>query len=347
MLGSMTEAGPSAVADAAGALGMGRLAVVVDEARAEASLVAAAGQITAATVAFTVRHTSGFLCVALTGTRAGELGVPPMACGRDVEGGNPFLVSLDARHGITTGISAHDRAATIRCLADRQARPDDFARPGHVMPIEVHPGGILERAGPAEAAVELCRLAGSPPVALVSTLVTEDALQTLGPVNAKLFAQRHRLPMVTVAELVLQRCRTAPALRRVREAEVLVAGATFRVVTYRSQDNETEHVAAVLGDVSNARGVVVEVHDSCPADEMFGEAACACRGRLAGAAHRIVDRGAGVLLRMHTGGAVRATTEPFRCPNSNPHAGRSRAIVDFLLNDLQSHTEAAPAHWRA
>lgn len=256
----------STVASAVSALAMDGLVVVVDEARGESYLVVPAEQASTATVAFAVRHTSGFLCVALTGKRARELGVPRMVYGTDRDDRHSFLVSVDARDGITTGISAHDRAVTIRALADRQARAEHFVRPGHVMPIEVRADGVVGSAGPAEAAVELCRMAGSPPVALVSALVTEDALHTLGPTGATRFAQRHRLPVVTVAELVRQRTRHLPVLRRVGDADLPMAGVLLSVVTCRCHGDESEQVAVILGDASDAgclagRGKEERTHD--------------------------------------------------------------------------------------
>lgn len=300
-------------------LGSGRPVVLLDDAGpgpAAGVLVAAAAAVDPATMAFVVRCGSGVVGVALPGERLDALRLPPQVTGGR---GPAFAVSVDLRRGVTTGISARDRAATVRALADPGLRPDDLVRPGHVLPVRARDGGLAERARPAEAALALCAAAGAAPAALLATLVAPDG-DVAGPAATAAFAAGHGLAVATVSDLA----RTMTPLRRSVSAVLPTRHGRFTAVAF--DDGASEHLVLLRGEPGP--GTAVAVHEECLAADVLGSLRCGCAGRL-DAALAAVDRaghGAVVLLRAPARGFA-VCTPGLRSPGTG-------SIVDRILADL-------------
>lgn len=281
------------VEDALAELVRGKPIVVVDD-DTGGDLVCAAEFVTPALVAFLVRYTSGYLCVALTECDADRLGLPPLVSG------DPHGVSVDARHGTGTGISARDRAHTARLLADPSTVAGDLARPGHVVPLRARAGGVLECTGRAEAAVDLVRLAGLRPASLLGAIVGEhDPAEMARPAELAEFAARYDLCMITIEELVaFLRPRH---IERVAEKRVRLCDKWFRSVRYRDADG-LEHVALVLGKV-DGEGALVRMHRECLDGDVFGSLDCECGIRLRESLAEIACHGRGILVYLREGAA--------------------------------------------
>ena len=287
-------------------LRQGRPVVVVDdeERENEGDLIMAAEHVSERSVAFFLEHTSGFLCTAITDRRARELELPPMVTDNTEAHGTAFLVSVDAR-GTGTGISAGDRATTIRALVDAATRPWDLARPGHVLPLQARPGGVLERRGHTEAGVDLCRLAGLRPAALLCELVTADRCGMMRGAELFEFATAHEMPMISIAALAEYRRERTGLVQRVSEA-ALPARADFAAICYRSIDDGVEHIAMTLGPVGDGRDTVVRIHSECLTGDVFGSERCDCGAQLEASMDLIRRRGRGVLIyvRGHEGRGI-------------------------------------------
>jgi 3,4-dihydroxy 2-butanone 4-phosphate synthase/GTP cyclohydrolase II len=293
-------AGP--LTDALAALAAGRPVLVLDDAdrEDEGDVVLPAALATPEWTAWMVRHTSGFLCAPLPATRADELDLPPMVRHNADPRGTAYAVSVDARTGVGTGISATDRARTARVLADPVARPGDLLRPGHVLPLRARPGGVLDRPGHTEAAVDLCRLAGLPPVALIAEIVTEEGPMARRPAVVEL-GRNADVPVLDVADVVRHRLYHGDGLtsrvRRIAETSLPTTHGPLRAVGYRDEMTGAEHLA-VLGAPAPGRAPLVHVHAECVAGEALGSLHCACGSRLNDALARIcIEGGALVYLR--------------------------------------------------
>jgi GTP cyclohydrolase II/3,4-dihydroxy 2-butanone 4-phosphate synthase/GTP cyclohydrolase II len=314
-----TQPGGDTIVDAAAALAAGGIVVVLDDEdrENEADLVLAAEYADTAAVAFFLEHTSGFLCTAITAERAAELALPAMVESNTEALHTAFLVSVDARTGTSTGISAADRAATIRALADPTTTPDELARPGHVLPLQARPGGVLERPGHTEAGIDLCRLAGLRPTALICELISPDRRTMLRGAHAVAFARDHALPVVTIAQLVAYRREhdgPPPAvpgpraarteLRRTGEADLPTPLGLFRGVSYLA--GGLEYIAFVHGDVRGGEEVPVRVHSECLTGDILGCTRCDCGAQLHEALREVVRQGSGVVvyLRGHEGRGI-------------------------------------------
>jgi 3,4-dihydroxy 2-butanone 4-phosphate synthase/GTP cyclohydrolase II len=285
----------------------GIVVVVDDEDREnEGDLIMAAEHVDTDSVAFFLEYTSGFLCTAITGNRADELDLAPMVEDNTENQGTAFLVSVDCLRGTTTGISAHDRAATIRALSDETVRPQAFGRPGHVLPLRAREGGVLKRAGHTEASVDLCRMAGRRPAALLCELVTGDRRGMMRRPQIDRFAARHGLPVVSIASLIKHRRMMTPLVRRVGEARIPTEMAGFQALAYRSVLEDVEHLALVCGDVADGRDVLVRVHSECLTGDVMGSLRCDCGPQLRYALDAIAAAGRGVLvyLRGHEGRGI-------------------------------------------
>jgi 3,4-dihydroxy 2-butanone 4-phosphate synthase/GTP cyclohydrolase II len=290
------RAGIVPVEEAVEAIARGELVVVLDDAdrEDEGDLVMAAEWVTPETMAFMVRHTSGVVCVAITGDRLDELGIPLMVSGGSERMGTAFTVSVD--HASTsTGISATDRATTIRALVDPASTPEDFTRPGHVFPLRVRPGGVLERPGHTEAAVDLARLAGLAPAGVLSEVVTADGMMARGRDLAR-FAAEHGLAMITVDDLVNYRRQRDHLVRHRSSASLPTAFGPFTIHAYESVLDGVEHVALVRGDLSGGMPVLARVHSECLTGDIFRSQRCDCGGRLQAALVRISEEGRGVVV---------------------------------------------------
>ncbi len=299
----------SRIEDAVAAIGRGEMVVVLDDASREneGDLIVAAEKVTAATLAFLIRHTSGVICAAMTPARLDQLQLPLMVADNLESHGTAFTVTVDYRHGTTTGISAADRAATLRALADSAAAPSDFVRPGHVFPLRAREGGVLERRGHTEAAVDLARLAGLSPCGVLCEIVNDDGSMAR-PADLVAFAQRHGLHLVTIADLVAYRRRTEPLVRLAAEARLPTRHGVFSARVYRDRHG-TEHVAMVMGDVRDRDDVLVRVHSECLTGDIFGSLRCDCGGQLDAALAKVAAEGLGVVvyLRGHEGRGVGLT----------------------------------------
>ncbi len=285
----------------------GIVVVVDDEDREnEGDLVMAAEDVTAESMAFFLEHTSGVVCAPLESERADQLDLPLMVSANTESQRTAFTVSVDLRHGTTTGISVHDRAATVRALVDPATRPADLNRPGHVFPLRYREGGVLKRAGHTEATVDLCRLAGKAPVGVLCEVVTTDKSDMARLPDLEAFAERHGLPLVTIADLIRYRRRHEKLVRRVAEATLPTEYGTFSALVYESVLDHVQHMALVYGDLASRPDPLVRVHSECLTGDALGSLRCDCGPQLHTALAKIAAEGAGVVvyLRGHEGRGI-------------------------------------------
>jgi 3,4-dihydroxy 2-butanone 4-phosphate synthase/GTP cyclohydrolase II len=300
------------VETALAAIVAGKFVVLTDSADRESdgNLFLAAEKATPRALAFLVRHTSGIVCVPMTGERLHELGLPLMVAENTESRGAAFTVSVDLKLGTTTGISAADRAATIRGLANSCAVADDFLRPGHVFPLRAREGGVLKCPGHTEAAVDLARLAGLQPAGVLCEIVNENGTMMRGTA-LELFAERHGLPFLTVADLIAYRRSRERIVERTAEARLPTSHGDFQVYIYRSKLDDSEHVAFVKGEIAGLENVLVRVHSECLTGDILGSTRCDCGKQLELALTRIEQEGAGVVvyLRGHAGRGMGLTSK--------------------------------------
>jgi 3,4-dihydroxy 2-butanone 4-phosphate synthase/GTP cyclohydrolase II len=285
----------------------GIVVVVDDESREnEGDLVMSAQYATTESVAFFLEYTSGFLCTAVTEDRADQLDLHLMVEDNTEKHGTAFLVSVDYRIGTSTGISASDRAATVRALADSRTDPSSLARPGHVLPLRARVGGVLKRAGHTEASVDLCELAGLPPAALLCEIVTHDRTGMMRPPDLAAFARRHGLPIISIASLVRHRRLADRVVTRTGEADLPTTSGEFHALAYRATHDAVEHLALVMGDVRSGGDVLVRVHSECLTGDLVGSLRCDCGPQFDKALAIIAEAGRGVLiyLRGHEGRGI-------------------------------------------
>ncbi len=310
-----TTTTPFATVDqAVSAIGRGEIVIVVDDEdrENEGDLIMAAEFATPENIAFFIRHTSGFICAAITSERARELRLDPMVVENTESMKTAFLVSVDVKAGTSTGISAADRAATIRAMVDNTTRPDDLARPGHVMPLEAREGGVLKRAGHTEASVDLPRMAGLQPAGVLCEIVDENKTGMARVPELAEFAQQHGLLMITIADLIRHRRRTEQLVRRITDVTMPTEWGTFRCHAFESTLDGIEHLAFVYGDAdaiddaTHDDGLLVRVHSECLTGDVFGSRRCDCGPQLAAAMQMVADEGAGVVvyLRGHEGRGI-------------------------------------------
>src|ERR671916_3474338 len=279
----MAESAFAGIDQAIAEVAAGRPVIVVDdeERENEGDLVFAATRATSELLAFMVRYTSGYICVALTGDDCDRLDLPPMYHTNQDKRGTAYTVTVDAREGVSTGISAADRAHTIRLLAGADTTSADLARPGHIVPLRAKDGGVLRRPGHTEAAVDLARLAGLRPAGTLCEIVSEkDPTGMARGDELRVFADEHGLCLISIADLIAYRKRFDKLVERVAEAIVPLAPGTFTAVGYRSSYDEREHVAFVYGDINSEDGagpgedVLVRVHSECLTGDVFGSLRC-------------------------------------------------------------------------
>ncbi|WP_324716967.1 bifunctional 3,4-dihydroxy-2-butanone-4-phosphate synthase/GTP cyclohydrolase II [Carboxydochorda subterranea] len=292
----------SSIEDAIADIRAGRMVVVVDDEdrENEGDLVMAAQKATPEAINFMTQYGRGLLCVPLTGERLDQLQIPLMPGVSEQSMRTAFTVSVDVV-GVHTGISAFERAATVRALADPRTTSEQFIRPGHVFPLRAKPGGVLQRAGHTEAAVDLARLAGLYPAGVVCEIMNPDGTMARLP-QLQAFAAQHGLKLVTIADLIRYRLRTEKLVRRVTEAALPSRHGEFRVVGYESQIDGEAHVALIKGDVASRRGVLARVHSECLTGDVFGSVRCDCGEQLVAALDAIEQEGAGVLVYMRQEG---------------------------------------------
>jgi 3,4-dihydroxy 2-butanone 4-phosphate synthase / GTP cyclohydrolase II len=275
----------------------GKMVVVVDDPdrENEGDLVIAAQFATPETVNFMATHARGLICLCLTAERCEELGLPPMAQRNEAPLGTAFTVSVEARHGVTTGISAADRAHTIQVAIDPESTPHDLVQPGHVFPLRARDGGVLVRAGQTEAAVDLARLAGLSPAGVVCEIMNEDGTMARVP-DLVPYCERHGLRMITVADLIEHRRRTEKLVERVVSVQLPTEFGAFSAIAFREVLTGREHLALVMGEVGE--NVLVRVHSECLTGDVFHSLRCDCGEQLEAAVAAIAAEGSGVLLYM-------------------------------------------------
>ncbi|MBB5915846.1 3,4-dihydroxy 2-butanone 4-phosphate synthase/GTP cyclohydrolase II [Nocardia transvalensis] len=288
-----------AVADIAA----GKAVVVIDDEgrENEGDLIFAAEKATPELVAFMIRYTSGYICVPLTGDDCDRLGLPPMYAVNQDKHGTAYTVSVDAREGVSTGISASDRATTMRMLADRFAKPEDFTRPGHVVPLRAKEGGVLRRPGHTEAAVDLSRMAGLAPAGVICEIVSQKNEGDMARTEElRVFADEHELALISIADMIAWRRKHEKQVERIAEARIPTRFGEFRAVGYKSIYDEVEHVALVRGDlaVDDGQDVLVRVHSECLTGDVFGSLRCDCGPQLEAAMEMVAAEGRGVVLYM-------------------------------------------------
>jgi 3,4-dihydroxy 2-butanone 4-phosphate synthase / GTP cyclohydrolase II len=296
------------IGEAIRAIRAGDVVLVVDDAdrENEGDLIMAADAATPEKVAFFLRHTSGVICASLSPQRCDALQLPLMVSDNTEAQRTAFTVSVDLARGTTTGISAADRAATIRGLADASLGPADFARPGHIFPLRSRDGGVLKRAGHTEAASDLARLAGRAPAGVLCEVVSDDKCRMARGPELQRLAAAHGLPMISVAGLVQHRLRSERLVEQVAEATIPTRHGDFVCRAWRSTLDGTEHLALTRGDVAGADPVLVRVHSECLTGDVLGSRRCDCGTQLDDALAAIDAEGRGVLvyLRGHEGRGI-------------------------------------------
>lgn len=284
------------VEDALADLAAGKCVIVMDDEgrENEGDLVAAAHLATPEVLNTMIREARGLICVPMTRARADTLGLPPMVASNQEAHCTAFTVSVDARNGVTTGISAADRARTAKLLADPNAGVHDLVRPGHLFPLVARQGGVLQRAGHTEAAVDLCRLAGQPPVGVICEIISDDGTMARQPELLQ-FAQEHDLRIITVKQIIAYRHRTEKLVHRVVETQLPTRFGEFRAICYTSDIDERPYIALTLGELS-PDPMLVRVHSSCLTGDVFHSLRCDCGEQLERAMEIIQQEGRGVLL---------------------------------------------------
>ena len=283
----------------------GRMIVLVDDAdrENEGDLCLAADRVTPEAINFMARYGRGLICLALTPERAQQLDLPMMVPNEQntTPFGTAFTVSIEAREGVTTGISAADRARTIEVAIDPTTRPGDLSRPGHVFPLVAKPGGVLRRAGQTEGAVDLARLAGLRPTGIVCEIMNDDGTMARLP-DLEVFAAEHDLRILSIADLIEYRVRTEKLVYRAAEADVPSTAGDFRAVVFKNDIDHVDHVAFVKGSIHPDVPTLVRVHSECLTGDVFGSTRCDCGEQLHAALQMIQAEGQGVLLYMRQEG---------------------------------------------
>jgi len=287
----------------------GKAVVVVDDEdrENEGDLIFAAEMATPELVSFMVRYTSGYICVPLTEQDCDRLELPPMHAVNQDKRGTAYAVAVDARDGVTTGISATDRARTMRLLADPESMPNDFTRPGHIVPLRAKPGGVLRRPGHTEAAIDLAVMAGLRPAGVLCEIVSQKDGHDMARLDElKVFAAEHDLAIISIADLIAWRRRSEKQVRRVAEAKIPTAHGEFLAVGFESLLDGTEHVALVRGEIGDGQDVLVRVHSECLTGDVFGSRRCDCGPQLDAALATVAAEGRGVVLyvRGHEGRGI-------------------------------------------
>ncbi len=282
------------------ALRAGRMIIVVDDEdrENEGDLTIAADKVTPEAINFMARYGRGLICLSMTAERLDELNIPLMVSQNTARFDTAFCVSIEAKEFTSTGISARDRAATVRAAVDPATRPADLARPGHMFPLRARTGGVLVRAGQTEAAVDLSRIAGLSPAGVICEIMNDDGTMARVPELAT-FAERHDLPMVTIADLIKHRMRTERLVRRIAAAKLPTEYGEFQVIAYQSVIGEATHVALVRGEIGGGEDVLVRVQTRCLTGDVFHSDRCRCGRQLRAGLARVAQESHGVLVYLN------------------------------------------------
>ncbi len=277
----------------------GRKVIIVDDEdrENEGDLMVAADKITPEAINFMATHGRGLICLAMTGQRLDDLNIPLMVSdsANSSPHGTAFCVSIEARRGVSTGISVHDRAQTILTAIDAKTRPSDLSRPGHIFPLRARDGGVLVRAGQTEASVDLARIAGLFPAGVICEIMKEDGTMARVP-DLLEFSERHDVKMITVADLIRYRLKTESFVRNVGERILTTPHGDFRIIGFQSILGNETHYALVKGDIGSGEDVLVRVHTQCLVGDVFGSVTCHCHQQMDRALDIIATEGRGVLL---------------------------------------------------
>jgi 3,4-dihydroxy 2-butanone 4-phosphate synthase/GTP cyclohydrolase II len=296
--------GPFAsVEEAIEAIRAGRMIIVVDDEdrENEGDLTIAAEKVTPEAINFMAKYGRGLICLSMTGQRLDELEIPLMVEKNTTAFNTAFCVSIEAKHNVSTGISAVDRATTVKVAIDPKTRPSDLARPGHMFPLRARDGGVLVRAGQTEAAVDLARMAGLYPAGVICEIMNDDGTMARVPELTK-FARKHGLLMITIADLIKYRMRNERLVKRVASAELPTEHGAFRIHAFENLLDHETHVALVCGEIGDGKDVLVRVHSKCLTGDVFHSARCDCGAQLEAAMERIAAEGRGVLLYLNQEG---------------------------------------------
>jgi 3,4-dihydroxy 2-butanone 4-phosphate synthase/GTP cyclohydrolase II len=297
------QKGLSSIEEAIEDYRQGRFVIIIDdeERENEGDLTIAAQFVDADKINFMAKYARGFICMPMAADRVDQLGIPMMA-GRNTDHfGTPFTVTVDARTGVSTGISAADRAHTVQVLIDPKTRPEDLMMPGHMLPLRAREGGVLVRAGQTEAVVDLCRLAGLYPAGICCEIMKADGTMARLP-DLRRFAARHKIKIISVEELIAYRKQKEKLISRVAETVLPTEFGEWRAIAYKSSIDTDEHVALIMGNVSTPEPVLVRVHSQCLTGDVFGSQRCECGEQLRAAMQTIAKEGRGVVVYMRQEG---------------------------------------------
>ncbi len=281
----------------------GKFVIVVDDENREneGDLVMAAEKVTAESINFMAKYGRGLICMPMTGERLDALRIPMISNNNTSKFGTPFTVPVEAREGTTTGISAADRARTVQVMVDPKTKPEDILIPGHMFPLRAREGGVLVRAGQTEATVDLARMAELKPAGVLCEIMNEDGTMARLP-QLEIFAKKHNLKIISVADLIAYRYRHERLVQKVAEAKLPTKYGNFKVIAYKSTTDPDEHLAMVMGDVNTNEPVLVRVHSQCLTGDVFHSMRCDCGEQIEMAMKRIAEEGRGVVLYLRQEG---------------------------------------------
>ena len=281
----------------------GRFVIIIDDQdrENEGDLTLPAQFVTAESINFMAKYARGLICMSMTAERVDRLGLPMMVGRNDSHFGTPFTVSVEARAGVSTGISAADRAHTVQVLVDSKTRPEDIVMPGHMFPLRAREGGVLVRAGQTEAVVDLCKSAGLYPAGVLCEIMKSDGSMARLP-DLRRFGTRHKLKIISVDQLISHRQQKEKLVERVTETVIPTEYGEWRVVAFRSSIDADEHIALVMGDISTPEPVLVRMHSQCLTSDVFGSQRCDCGDQLKTAMSMIAEEGRGVVVYMRQEG---------------------------------------------
>jgi 3,4-dihydroxy 2-butanone 4-phosphate synthase/GTP cyclohydrolase II len=304
----------STIREAIGDIKNGKMVILVDDEdrENEGDLCMAAEHVTADAINFMAKHGRGLICLSLAGDLADKLDLPLMTTNNESQFGTAFTISIEARTGVTTGISAKDRATTILTAVADDARSSDLVSPGHVFPIRARKGGVLVRTGQTEGSVDLARLAGLKPAGVICEIMKEDGTMARMP-DLELFAEEHGIKIITVADLIDFRMQHERLIRRVAEATLPTKyGGVFKIIVYENDVDDMKHIALVKGEIQPGDEVLVRVHSECVTGDLFGSLRCDCGDQLHRAMEMVDQEGKGVIVYMHQEGRGIGLTNKIR-----------------------------------